>query len=92
MPILRTNQQVTQAGSGLLVDVLDEAGQLLRGGAYGADRLLVVHADRTEQRDRSQRAVRQAVAGADQRDASQGGVVELLADADVGPAPRDFSI
>src|SRR5260221_9957347 len=72
----------------VLVDLCDEAGELVRGGANRADRLVVVHPDRAEQADRAERAVRQAVAGADERDVRELRVVQLLADADVGLARR----
>ena len=53
----------------------------MRGGADGAERLLVVHAQRPEQADRAERAVRDAVGRADERELAQPRLVELLADA-----------
>ena len=58
----------------VLVDVFDEARELERGRADGANRLVVVHPQRPEQRDRAQRACRHPVRGAD-----EGDVVELVA-------------
>ena len=59
----------------------------MRGGADRADRVLVVHAQRPEQADGAERAVREPVRGADEGGVAQGRVVELLADPDDRP-PR----
>src|ERR671932_118996 len=66
--------------------LLDEARKLVRGRADRAERLLVVHPHRAEQRDRAERAVGQAVRGAQQRELAQRRVLELDPDANEGPA------
>src|SRR6185503_13467252 len=71
----------------LVVEALDEARELDRGAADSAQRLVVVHAHRAEQRDRAERPVREPVGGADEGHVVQSGMVELVADADER-APR----
>src|SRR5439155_25930601 len=61
-----------------------EARELVRGRANGANRLVVVHAYGTEQSDRPERAIREAIAGGDQRHVLERRVLELAADADDG--------
>ena len=65
-----------------LVDVLDEGREQRRGAAQGAERGRVVHARRADERDRAERAARDAVARRDDRERLQHGVAVLDADAD----------
>src|ERR671930_2490166 len=69
----------------LLVELLDEAGELPCGRADSVDRLQVVHPQRAEQTDRSEVAVPEAVRCADERDTGELGVFELRANADERP-------
>ena len=61
----------------------------MRRAADAAERLVVVHPQRAEERDRAERPVREAVRRADERDVAQPGVVELVADADERPPRLD---
>src|SRR6266540_5913791 len=70
----------------VLVELLDEARQLVRGGPDRADRLVVVHTYRAQQRHGTQRPSGEAVGGADEREVVQRRVLQLGADADERPA------
>src|ERR671930_1443063 len=76
----------TPATSIAFVDLLDEAGELRGRAPHRPERLLVVHPHRPEQADRAERAVGNAVSGADEREALQVGMLELDADANERPA------
>src|SRR4051812_16774940 len=54
----------------------------MRGRADGANRLVVVHAERAEQADGAERAVREPVGGADEREVAERGMLELVAHPD----------
>ena len=69
-----------------LVDLFDEARELVRRGADRAQRLLVVHAQRAEQADGAERLVREAVGRADEGEVVETGLLELVADAGERPA------
>src|SRR5207302_1498836 len=70
----------------LAVHLLDEAGELVRGAADGAQRLLVVHAQWAEQADGAERLVREAVRRADERQVTHPGLLELFTDTRERPA------
>ena len=90
----RRHQSVEGTGTGgrycgplvVLVDVFDEPGELECRSANGPDRLVVVHPQRAEESDGSERAARDPVGGADVRDVVQLASVDLGADADDGAA------
>src|SRR5919201_6667473 len=65
----------------LVVELLDETRELLRGRTDGVDRLHVVHPQRAEEADRSQVAVLEAVGSAHERDPGKLRILELRADA-----------
>src|SRR3990172_5720205 len=64
----------------VLVEVVEEARELVRGPAHGVDRLHVVHARRAEQADRAEIAVLQAVGRTDERDSPEARLLDLGAD------------
>src|SRR5215831_4104694 len=68
-------------GSRLLVDLLDEAGQLERRGAHGSDRRVVVHPQRPQEPDGAEWSIGQAVMSADVGDVVQLGALDSGADA-----------
>src|SRR5205823_5407487 len=74
------------SASVVLVDLLDEARELVSGAAHRPDRLLVVHPDGPEQADGAKNAVGEAIGRADQRDIVEGRVLEVTPDAHEGPS------
>src|SRR3990172_9738300 len=71
----------------LLVELLDEARELVRSPAHGVDRLHVVHARRAEQADRAEIAVLQAVGRTDERDSPENGSLGLGVDRSLSASP-----
>src|SRR5215208_6911124 len=69
------------------IDVLHEPRQLVRGGAYGPKRLLVVHPQRAEKTDGAEGLIRQPVCRTDECQLMEARGLELVADADER-APR----
>src|SRR5438445_13358822 len=78
---MRLNHSVAP-GSVVLVDVLDEARQLLRGSPYRSDRLVVVHANRAKETDGAEHAVRESVRRSDECGLLEGWMLELPSNAD----------
>ena len=70
---------------GVIIDLLTGMGRR----ADGAERLLVVHAQRPEQADGAERLVREPVGRADERELAEAGRLELVADASERPAQAE---